>query len=62
VSLETKAYFLEQIIVGCIRQFICHPPPHVSRASLVSNLTQIITPYMRELTAADRLEIRSPRA
>ena len=61
-ELETKAYFLEQIIVGCVRRFIGNPPPHVSRSSFISNLTQIITPYMKELQAANRLELRSRRA
>lgn len=61
-ELETKAYFLEQIIIGCIRQFISHPPRHVSRGSFIANLTQIITPYMKELTGEGRLELARPRS
>ncbi|HKQ83398.1 MAG TPA: TetR/AcrR family transcriptional regulator [Steroidobacteraceae bacterium] len=60
-ELETKAFFLEHVIVGCIRQYLSNPPPQVSREAFIANLTQIITPYMKEITAPDRLELRGSR-
>ena len=58
-ELETRAFFVEQIIVGCVRQFIADPPRHVSRDSFIAHLSQIVTLYMRDLTPAGRLEVRS---
>jgi AcrR family transcriptional regulator len=57
-ELETKAFFLEQVIIGCIRQYLSNPPPQVSREAFIENLTQIITPYMKAITAPGRLELR----
>lgn len=60
-ELETKAFFLEQILVGCVRRYLADPPRNVSRESFIDNLSQVITPYMKDLTPAGRLEITGRR-
>lgn len=60
-ELEAKAFFVEQILVGCVRQYLVMAPRNLPRETFIGNLVQIIVPYIKDLTPIGRLELSGRR-
>ena len=48
-ELDRRLFFLKQIVMGCIRQYLQQPPSHVSRREFVDDLSRILVPYVKEI-------------
>lgn len=50
-DIERKAFFLEQIILGCISAFVGEAHPAITRKEFTRDLSQIITGYLENWQA-----------
>jgi hypothetical protein len=50
-ELERRLFFIKQIVMGCIRQYLQHPPSRLSRREFVDDLSRILVPYIKEVSA-----------
>ena len=48
-ELERRLFFIKQILMGCIRQYLQHPPTRTSRREFVADLSRILVPYVKEV-------------
>lgn len=48
-EMECKVFFIQQAINGSIRQYLASPPPYLTRQKLISNLAEMIGPYLESL-------------
>jgi AcrR family transcriptional regulator len=45
--VQRKAFFVEQIVLGCIRRFVADPPPHLTAKDFLSDLSSITLSYIK---------------
>lgn len=48
-EMERRLFFIKQILMGCIRQYLQHPPTRTSRREFIDDLSRILVPYIREV-------------
>lgn len=59
-AMQRRLHFINQLIVGAIRQYVRDWPAHTTKTELIADLSQVVIAYLSELAPSNKTT-RNPR-